>query len=129
MAYTHTWKITQMDRFIDTKIVYNVHFAIETLDSEHPDYLMTQNFAVGIFRNSLDPVIDYDQLSESQVIEWVKKELKIYQLNNDGSFVLDSNENRIEIGDQIPDILSSGERQLNELINPIVETATLPWNE
>ncbi len=128
MAIQHTWKITQMDRFIDTQVVYNVHFAIETIDTDKPPFKVIQNHATGIPFNPADQVIPYEELTEEIVIEWVKSELKQYQINEDGSFVLDANGKRIEIGDSIPDILASGERQLNELITPIVETSTLPWN-
>ena len=128
MAIQHTWKINQMDRYIDTQIVYNVHFAIETSDSDYPDYLMTQNMATGIPHNENVPVVPYDQLTEEQVIDWVKSELKDWQRNLEtGEFILDENGNRISNGDLIPGILESGERQLNELIHPVVETVQLPW--
>ena len=129
MAIQHTWKITQMDRFIDTQVVYNVHFAIETIDTDKPPFKMIQNHATGIPFNPADPVVPYAELTEKTVIEWVKAELKQYQLNEDGTFVLDAEGKRIEVGDNVPQMLASGERQLNELINPVVETAALPWVE
>ena len=128
MAIQHTWKITQMDRYIDTQIVYNVHFAIETIDTDKPPFKMIQNHAVGIPFNPDDQTIPYAELTEETVIEWVKTELKQYQLNDDGSFVLDADGKRIQIGDFVPEMLLSGERQLEELINPKVETAALPWS-
>ena len=128
MAIQHTWKITQMDRFIDTQIVYNVHFAIETIDTDKPPFKMIQNHAVGIPFNPDDQTIPYAELTEETVIEWVKTELKQYQLNDDGSFVLDADGKRIQIGDFVPEMLLSGERQLEELINPKVETVALPWS-
>lgn len=128
MAIQHTWKITQMDRYIDTQIVYNVHFAIETIDTDRPPFKMIQNHAVGIPFNPDDQTIPYAELTEETVIEWVKTELKQYQLNDDGSFVLDADGKRIQIGDFVPEMLLSGERQLEELINPKVETVALPWS-
>lgn len=129
MAIQHTWKITQMDRFIDTQVVFNVHFAIETIDTDKPPFKMIQNHATGIPFNPSDPVIPYAELSEETVLGWVRAELRQYQLNDDGSFVLDADGKRIEVGDNVPALLESGERQLVELINPVVETAKLPWAE
>ena len=116
-----------MDRFIDTQIVYNVHFAIETTDPARPPFKMIQNMATAIPMNPADKIIPYSELTEETVINWVKAELKLYQLNEDGSFVLDDKGNRIEIGNTVPELLASGERQLEDLINPKVETAALPW--
>lgn len=127
MNIKHKWAVTKMDILTDTKYVKNVQCSITTTADEKPLNSMTQNLSVDIPYNPNDEIIPYENLTEEIVIEWVKKELKIYELNDDGLFVLDSTGNRIEIGDQVPDILKSGEMQLYELINPKVITLPLPW--
>ena len=127
MAYTHTWNITKMDSWINTGIVFNVHYSVTTKDTDNMAFTMIQNMAIGIPHNPVNQVIPYNELTEQTVIEWVKKELKIYQLNKDGSFALDADGNRIEIGDDVPNILSSGEKQLADLIVPKVQELPLPW--
>jgi len=129
MAIQHTWKITAMERYTDTHLVYNVYFAVETKDTDKPPYTMTQNMVVSIPFNPDAIVIPYADLTENIVIDWVKQELKVFELNEDGSFVLDTDGNRIMISDHIPNILASGEQQLLDLITPKVETAPLPWAE
>jgi len=129
MAIQHTWKITQMDRFIDTQIVYNVHFAIETIDTDKPPFKMIQNHAVGIPLDTSVATIPYADLTEAQVIQWVKDELHQWQFNPEtGELVLDANGKRISEGSLVPAIEADGARQLDELINPKVETAALPWS-
>jgi hypothetical protein len=127
MAIQQIWNITRMDAWVNTKIVFNVHFSITTLDTDRPPFEMIQNHAVAIPHNPSDPTIPYDELTEVQVIDWVKAELKIYELDANGEFVLDANGNRIEIGDITPDLLASGISQLEDLINPKAETYPLPW--
>ena len=127
MAIQHTWKITQMDTWVESNLVFYVHFAIETIDTDNPTYNMTQNHAVSIPYNPSGTTIPYENLTEEQVIDWVKTELKIYQTDENGVFVLDVDGNRIEIGDQVPDLLASGEAQLQDLIHPKSHTLPLPW--
>lgn len=116
-----------MDSWVDTGIVFNVHFSVTTKDTDNMDFTMIQNMAVSIPHNPTDTVIPYSELTEETVIEWVKNELKIYRLNEDGTFVLDAEGNRIQIGDQVLDILASGEQQLEDLIHPKVQELPLPW--
>lgn len=127
MAYTHTWNITKMDSWIDTGIVFNVHFSITTKDTDNMDFTMIQNMAVSVPYNPADATIPYAELTEETVIGWVQNELKIYERNEDGTFVLDADGNRIEVGDSVPEILASGERQLEDLIHPKVQELPLPW--
>ena len=89
MAYTHTWNITKMDSWVDTGIVFNVHFSVTTKDTDNMDFTMIQNMAVSVPYNPADATIPYAELTEETVIGWVQNELKIYQLNEDGSFAVD----------------------------------------
>lgn len=131
MAINHEWQITRMDvwKEFDGKenIVCNVFFAVVTTDSDHPVNSVTQNGAVAVPFNPKNDVTPYEELTLEQVTQWVKDELKIYQQDETGMFVLDADGNRIEVGDQVPDILASGEKQLQDLINPPIISKDLPW--
>ena len=131
MAINHKWKITRMDVWKEFQehqdVVCNIMFALETSDDVYPENLMTQNGAVGVPFNPSNPVIPFNELTEEQVLQWVFDELKTYEQDENGMFVLDENGQRIQTGDRVPEILSEGERQLKELINPPIVTKELPW--
>lgn len=132
MAINHKWKITRIDVWKELNgyqdIVNNIFYAIETSDSDYPDNLMTQNMALSVPFNPSSTIIPFSELTEEQVLEWVKAELKVYKRDETGMFILDTEGNRIEEQDLVPQILAEGERQLEELIHPKIVTIDFPWS-
>ena len=131
MAINHKWLINRMDVWKELEghadIVCNIIYAVETTDDDFPENKMTQHGAVAVPFNPKNPVIPYAEVTEEIAIEWVKAELKEYEKDETGMFVLDKKGQRIQIGDFIPQIYADGERQLKELINPPIVTKDLPW--
>jgi len=69
---TTTFKISQMDRLTADGFVVTVHWTASQTDG---DYTASTYSTVSFTEQPGQSLIPYDQLTESQVIEWVKASL------------------------------------------------------
>ncbi len=109
MAITNTWSIVQMDAYPEYEgnadVVFTVHWRLDATDGEHVS---------GVYGSAgltLDPeatYVPYADLTEAQVIGWVKEAL--------GEESVTSYEENVA-------------QQIANQINPPVVTPPLPWSE
>ena len=69
---TTTFKISQMDRLTDTGFVCTVHWTASQVDGE---YTASTYSTVGFTEQPDQSLIPYEDLTEAQVVEWVKASL------------------------------------------------------
>jgi hypothetical protein len=69
---TTTFRISQMDRLTDTGFVCVVHWTASQTDGE---YSASTYSTVGFTEQPDQSLIPYEELTEAQVIEWVKASL------------------------------------------------------
>ncbi len=107
MAITNTWNVVQMDAYPEedgeTDVVFNVHWTLTGTDGEH---------AAGVYGTAgltLDPEAPYTpyaDLTEAQVIGWVKDALG---------------------EEQVAAYEATVAEQIANQIDPPVVTPPLPW--
>jgi hypothetical protein len=109
MAITNTWSVVQMDAYPEYEgnadVVFTVHWTLNGTDGEHTGGVYG---SVGL---TLDPeatYVPYADLTEAQVIGWVKEAL--------GEESVTSYEENVA-------------QQIANQINPPVVTPPLPWSE
>lgn len=109
MAITNTWSVAQMDAYPEYEgnadVVFTVHWTLNGTDGEHTAGVYG---SVGL---TLDPeatYVPYADLTEAQVIGWVKEAL--------GEESVTSYEENVA-------------QQIANQINPPVVTPPLPWSE
>ncbi len=104
---TKTWKIKSIELKPQyagqTDVVSNVVWELDAIEGDH---IITTSGFITLEFDENKPYIPYDQLTEAQVIEWVKEAL--------GPAAVAMYENNIEI-------------QLNNIINPPVVRVENPW--
>lgn len=108
MTITNTWAVVQMDCYPEyeglNNVVFTVHWTLNGTDAEG-HYGSTY----GSVSIALDPdgeYTAYDDLTQSQVIEWVKDSLG---------------------ADQVAGYEASVAKQIEDQINPPVVKPQLPW--
>ena len=108
MATTFTWKINNLEREVSDGYVYTAHYSVvaisKTLDAEGNPYNSGAYGSIGLERP--DSLIAFDDLTETQVIGWVKDAL--------GEEQVESYEENVA-------------NQIAALVNPPVITPDLPW--
>ena len=111
MSDTYTWKVNQLDRELSDGVVISVHWAVTaTRPNSQEGEAEYSTYAYGSDSFTADPsdpdFIPYEQLKESDCIDWVKDEM-----SEEGVTSLESN-------------LSN---TLEELENPTTGTG-MPWS-
>ena len=108
MAVTYTWSVVQMDAYPEsdgeTDVVFNVHWSLSGIDQTH------QGYAYGSQGVTIDPdapFTPYADLTEAQVIGWVKDAMG---------------------EEQVASYEANVAKQIEDQINPPVVTPTLPWS-
>ena len=109
MAITNTWAVVAMDAYPEYEgnadVVFTVHWTLSATDGEHAGSVYG---SVGL---TLDPeatYVPYADLTEAQVISWVKDAL--------GEEAVTGYEANVA-------------QQIADQINPPVVTPQLPWSE
>lgn len=107
MAITNTWSVAQMDAYPEyeghTDVVFTVHWRMGGTDGEHTSGVYG---AVGLTLDLDADYVPYADLTEEQVIGWVKDAL--------GEDQVAIYENKVA-------------EQIAALANPPVVTPPLPW--
>jgi len=70
-----TWKIDNLDRQVSDGLVTTAHWRVDAVDGEHTAGAYG---SVGFTRG--DSFVPFEQLTETQVINWVKSQLEIEQI-------------------------------------------------
>ena len=108
MAVTYNWVIEQMDAYPEKEgrsdVVFNVHWRVNANDG---NYNATGYGTVGVQLDPASEFIPYANLTQDEVVGWVKEALGVEQVT------------QIETG-------LSG--QIANLQNPPVVTNPLPWS-
>ena len=107
MAITNTWAVVQMDAYPEYEgnadVVFTVHWTLTAVDGEHAGSVYG---SVGL---TLDPeatYVPYANLTEAQVIGWVKDALG---------------------EEQVASYEANVAQQIADAKNPPVVTPALPW--
>ena len=80
MAITNTWSITKLDRKVADGYVFKVYFNIKAEEAPY------QSSATGTVElQKPDTLIPYSDLTESQIIGWVKDRLNKDSANTDSN--------------------------------------------
>lgn len=84
MSITHNWKINSLIRYLDVGgTVYRVLFDIESVDSDNPAFLRittTGSVELDVSDVSPDNFTPFEDLTEEQVLEWVKQRIIKYDI-------------------------------------------------
>lgn len=107
MSITYKWIIEQIQTYPEMNnyndVVFNVCWRLNATDG---DYSVNSHGYVGIQFDTTKSFTPYSNLTEIEVIEWVKNAL----------------------GEQeVSDIKNSLAEQINDLITPTTSIAPLPW--
>ena len=97
MSITITWNISQLDRQLSDGLVITAHWRCNAVDDEHS---ASTYGTVGFERG--DTFIDYDKLTQEEVLGWVKNKL------------------------DVSDIEAGLQSHINGLKNPVSATG-VPW--
>ncbi len=107
MAITYTWSVQEVNAFPvkDGKqnVVFNVHWIAGGADGEHT---ASAYGSTSIALNADSSFTEYENLTEEQVIGWVKSSMG---------------------AEEVAAIEASIVGQINEQINPKIITPSLPW--
>lgn len=111
MAVTNTWGIVQMDAYPEHEgqpnVVFTVHWNLTGTETiSNTTYNGYVYGSVGVALNEGDDFTPYDELTEAQVIGWVKDALG---------------------ADQVASYEANVAQQIANLVNPPVVTPQLPW--
>lgn len=107
MAITSTWSVVQMDAYPEAEghndVVFCVHWRLDGVDGEHAGGVYG---SVGLTLNADAPFAPYADLTEAQVIGWVKDAL----------------------GEEaVTGFEASVAKQIEDQANPPVVHPALPW--
>lgn len=93
MSITHDWSINSVLKFLDNGgTVYRVFFELYSYDEENPSTLQIKTLSfVDLDIHHIDNFIPFDELTKSQVLQWVFDRLVKYQIVN-----VDSDETKYE---------------------------------
>jgi hypothetical protein len=69
------WRIDDLERHKDTGLVFVAHWRVDAVDGEHTAGAYG---SVGFTRG--DDFIPFEQLTEAQVLTWVKSQLEVEQI-------------------------------------------------
>ena len=109
MAVTNTWTVTAMDCYPqadgETDVVFNVHWTLTGTDGT---YSASVYGSQGVSLDPAAPFIPYADLTEAQVIGWVKDAMG---------------------AEQVAAYEANVAQQIADQINPPVVTPPLPWAE
>jgi len=109
MAITNTWSVVQMDAYPEYEgnadVVFTVHWRLDATDGEQTGGVYG---SVGLTLDPQATYVPYADLTEAQVIGWVKEAL--------GEESVTSYEENVA-------------QQIADQINPPVVTPQLPWSE
>lgn len=105
---TLTWNVVQMDAYPEkdglTDVVFTVHWNLTGVDG---DYIGSVYGSVGVTLDPEAPYTSYENLTQDQVIGWVKSAL----------------------GDeQVSEYEANVQAQIDQQKNPTVVTPPLPWS-
>lgn len=107
MAITNTWAVVQMDAYPEyegnTDVVFTVHWILSGTDGTYASSIYG---STGLTLNESSSFTPYEDLTEAQVIGWVKAALG---------------------PDQVAVYEESVAQQIENQINPPVVTPPLPW--
>jgi hypothetical protein len=70
-----TWTISNLDRQVSDGLVTTAHWRVDAIDGEHTAGAYG---SVGFTRG--DSFVPFEQLTEAQVIEWVKSQLEVAEI-------------------------------------------------
>lgn len=114
---TYTWKINAVDCYTSKdgleKVAYNVHWTCTATDGQHTTSSIGVN---SIGSPNPDNFIPFDQLTEEQVVEWVKASMDVEQM-------------QANLDKQIEDLVAPKvvTLQLNKpVVEPVIEPAVEP---
>lgn len=107
MAITYDWIVEQLEVYPELEgynnVVFNVHWRVNANENNNfATYYGTQNIYIDLDGD----FISYDELTEKDVIGWVKNDLGHEQVGNIEMHLLD---------------------QVNSITNPITKIIPLPW--
>ena len=109
MAITNTWSVAQMDAYPEyegsTDVVFTVHWRLDGTEGEHAGSVYGSS---GVMFTEGSTFTPYADLTEAQVIGWVKDALGEEQVASYEAIVA---------------------QQIANQINPPVVTPQLPWSE
>lgn len=107
MAITYTWNVVQMEAYPEkdglTDVVFTVHWNLTAIDGEYTGYAYG---SIGVNLDPSAPYTPYADLTQDQVVGWVKDSLGAEQVASYEANVLAQIENKK---------------------NPTVVTPPLPW--
>ena len=69
---TYTWQVVQMDRKTEDGFVITVHYTVSATDGE---FTASTYGTVGYTQDPTKPIIAYEDLTQVDVIGWVKESL------------------------------------------------------
>lgn len=108
MAITNTWAVNQMDCYPEydgeTDVVFTVHWTLTGVDDLYSGMVYG---TCGVTLDAGAPFTPYDQLTEAQVIGWVKDALGL---------------------ESVASLEANVAQQIEDQINPPVVTPPLPWS-
>lgn len=103
----NTWNVVQMDAYPEkdglTDVVFTVHWNLTAVDGDYTGYVYG---SVGVTLNPEAPYTPYDNLTQDQVIGWVKGALG---------------------EEQVASYEANVAAQIEQQKNPTVVTPPLPW--
>lgn len=109
MAIIKTWTVKQMDCYPEaegeTDVVFTVHWTLTATDGTYTGYVYGSQ---GVTYEAGSPYTPYADLTESQVIGWVKDAMG---------------------EEQVASFEQAVAQQIDNQINPPVVTPALPWSE
>ena len=107
MAINYTWRINTLEAKIHENgldnVVFNVHYTYLGVDEENEKYAISKMGILSVQYKEGEPFTPYEDLTESQVLEWLESGLNIQEMQ-------DSISKEIEL-----------------LKNPVNESLTPPW--
>lgn len=107
MAITNTWNVVQMDCYPEkdglTDVVFTIHWTLTAVDGDYTGYAYG---SVGVTLDEGSPYTPYADLTQDQVVGWVKDSLG---------------------AEQVASLEAGVATQIENQINPPVVTPPLPW--
>ena len=85
-----TWTISNLDRQVSDGLVTTAHWRVDAVDGEHTAGAYG---SVGFTRG--DDFIPFEQLTEAQVVEWVKAQLDVAEIEASLAGQIDKQKNPV----------------------------------
>jgi hypothetical protein len=108
MAITKTWRINQMDAYPEkeglTNVVFTIHWSF--LANDENGHGTSVYGTVGVKLDPDSTYIPFEEITESQAIDWVKNSLG---------------------KEQVAELEAKLDSEIDALINPTVVSPPLPW--